>query len=136
AYFSLAQPITVAVGKPRTTSTARFGPDKTATGFEGESADKISLIRIPLPCSIPFVQLSNTAFSLIAASRTRVAISRRAVDGVTKTIRSASLQSLSSCVALTLSGNRTPGRYSVFSRELCTRLMRAALLPQSETGRL
>ena len=67
-------------------------------------------MRMPVRCSIPFVQLRNTARALLISFRRQLAISRNTVDGVTKTIRSAPAQSPNSDVTCTDSGNLTPGR--------------------------
>ena len=73
-------------------------------------------MRIPLPCSIPFVPLKRMASEFRPAACRRLATERNATEGVTKTIKSAPTQSAMSLVTRTESGTLTPGRYSWFSR--------------------
>src|SRR3954462_5709952 len=85
--------ITVAVGRFLATSVARFGPDSAAILFLGNVSRRILVILIPLRCSMPFVQLSNTARVEPVIVAHGAAMWPNAVDGVAKTINSASTQS-------------------------------------------
>jgi hypothetical protein len=69
----------------------------------------ICVIRMPEPCSIPFVQLSSTA-SFAINGRACSTTFRTAVEGVTTTISSAPAQSASSLVTWIDSGSFTSGR--------------------------
>src|SRR6478672_3618744 len=77
--------ITVAVGRSLATSVARFGPDNAAILIWGKLSRRISVILIPLRCSMPFVQLSNTARVEPIILANCAAMLRNAVDGVAKT---------------------------------------------------
>ena len=63
------------------TSTARFGPERTATGLLGNYRARISVMRRPVPCSIPLVQLSRTVSSFRTTSRIVLRYDRAARGG-------------------------------------------------------
>src|SRR5581483_2323509 len=83
-----------------------------------------------------YVKLPWPHFFEIPHSIAMVAVARSAVDGVTKTIRSASAQWRMLSVTRTDSGSVTPAMSSVFSREFSRRAARAALWLQRQIFRL
>src|SRR5579862_1607324 len=117
----------------RATSAAWFGPESTATGF-GKYSLSTSLIRKPLPRSIPFVQERKIVSGEGCRAASAPETSRAALDGATKTSSRASSKSSSEAVGVIVSGRRTPGRYSSFNRLERIRSTRPASCPHKATG--
>src|SRR5436305_1629331 len=93
----------------------------------------ISLIRFPVPCSIPLVQLRSGAARFGFTACNCSATCWMASEGVTKTMRSASRQRAISLVTSTDGGISTPGRYVSLTRVVRSRPARSALCPHSTT---
>src|SRR5262245_13533319 len=116
ARASSGQATTTALGCPDAISGARLGPVSATTrvGSAPVSSAMTSVIRFPVPSSIPFIRLIRVTSGPIAPLATQPArFSRRVWDGsAIATMSAPSSASAVSAVATMLSGSVTPGRYS------------------------
>ena len=106
---SSSDAMTVGAGRPPAISRAMLGPERTAIGTPGIAAPRISLMRLPLSASIPFVADTIACRSPTSALR-RTASSRTPWLGTATTIRAHLAASSKDAVSVTLSGIGTPGR--------------------------
>ena len=98
-----------AVGKPRATSPAKLGPDRTAAGAPGKVSASTSVISFIVPRSTP-LEHSTTGTPARWQGAKAVRVARICWAGGTARIRSHPPRSARSDVKLNASASGTPGR--------------------------
>ena len=100
-----------AAGRSRATSAAKVGPVSTATGRSGRVSPTTSLIRAPLPISMPLAQITGApGISRRCMHSVRICCAGTA-NNITSPLASSRL-----AVGAIAGPRLTPGRYAVFSR--------------------
>ncbi len=110
-----AQAKVTAAGRPRATSMAKLGPERTAAGTPGSSSATTVLSNAPLRCSIPLAQMMAAAPTGQAA-RAWASTARRCCAGTARSTASAPAMASRGVRVVRISGSSgTPGRKTGFS---------------------
>ncbi len=106
---------TLAAGCPPSTSLARFGPVRAATGWPGSTSAVTSLIRFSVDGSSPLARLTTGTHGR-TYSAAAVSTSRKPWEGTAITTTSAGATASSKDpVARSAGGSSKPGRYVPFT---------------------
>ncbi|KIU35610.1 hypothetical protein SR39_09160 [Methylobacterium radiotolerans] len=98
------------MGRPRATSMAKLGPDRTATGVpDGRTCSATALMKLSLPRSIPLAQ-RMTGPAVARGPRRDSSTPRTVWAGTTRSVARAPARSAASPVARIAGWRGTPGR--------------------------
>jgi len=134
ATLSSAQASVTAVGRPRATSAAKLGPERTAGQACGSASARTSVSRRFVDCSTPLAH-STTGFAGATWGASVSSTPRICWAGVTISTASAAAACVRSPVARIWGSSAMPGRKVRFSCAPFTASITAASRAQSVTSR-